>query len=137
MKRILIVDDDRAILDYVQRVLGRLYDVTVTQDAVEALSIAARLDRLDLVIADYVMPAITGDELVGRIHELRPEARALFLSGYPALVASQVRPVHICLRKPVPPNLLRDTVEYLVRDAAPTTSVESAAASSRSSDNRG
>lgn len=137
MKRILVVDDDRAILDYVQRVLGRAYDVMVAQDAVEALSIAARLDRLDLVIADYVMPAITGDELVGRIHELRPEARALFLSGYPALVASQVRPMHICLRKPVPPNLLRDTVEYLVRDAAAVKGVEPAAANRSRSDDRG
>jgi hypothetical protein len=38
---------------------------------------------------------------------------------YPAVVALKVRPVHICLRKPIPPGLLRDTVEYLVRDAPP------------------
>jgi CheY-like chemotaxis protein len=119
MKRILVVDDDRAILDYVERVLGRLYSVTVAQDAVDALAIAADLDRLDLLIADYVMPAITGDELIARVHELWPEARALFMSGYPAVVALKVRPVHICLRKPIPPSLLRDTVEYLVRDAPP------------------
>ncbi len=127
MKRILVVDDDHAILDYVERILGRLYDITVAQDAVDALAIAARLDRLDLVIADYVMPAITGDELIARVHQLWPQARALFMSGYPALVASQVRPVHICLRKPVPPNLLRDTVEYLVRDTGPAKTEDPAA----------
>jgi YesN/AraC family two-component response regulator len=37
---------------------------------------------LDLLISDVVMPEMSGEEMIGRVHELRPDLPVLFISGY-------------------------------------------------------
>jgi CheY-like chemotaxis protein len=80
MKRILLVDDDTSILSLLSRALTS-YDVTVAHDGVEALAVANGRP-LDLLITDYLMPEMTGDELIARMREERPDLKALVITGH-------------------------------------------------------
>lgn len=66
MARILAIDDERAILDALARVLGRDgHEVVGTTDPAEVPG--ADLARFDLVLCDVMMPELDGFELVRRI----------------------------------------------------------------------
>ena len=67
--RILIVDDDRKILDLLVELLDQEgYDVTAAEDGVEAFSLALSVEP-DVVISDVVMPVVDGLELCRRLKE--------------------------------------------------------------------
>ena len=66
MARILAIDDERAILDVLARVLGQDgHEVVGVDDALRALEMD--LSRFDLVLCDVMMPGVDGFELVRRI----------------------------------------------------------------------
>ena len=91
MSRILIVDDDEAILKALRRLLA-LTPLTIAgerckvgvdccsspQEAIEQ----ARITHYDLVIADYRMPVMNGVKLLKRLREIQPDAARLILSAY-------------------------------------------------------
>lgn len=117
-KHILVVDDDVATLSVLARMLAD-YRVSEARSADEALAILATHEPVDLLITDYVMPGITGEELVGQARELRPHLRVLFVTGHAsaiekgsALFASEVH-----LAKPVALALLLKTVKSMIGPA--------------------
>ncbi|MGA8108295.1 MAG: ATP-binding protein [Acidobacteriaceae bacterium] len=61
--RVLLVDDNRDMREYVQRLLGRKYQVTAVEDGEEALREAAAHPP-DLVLTDVMMPRMNGFELL-------------------------------------------------------------------------
>ncbi len=83
---VLLVEDEDAILMLGQTVLKRYgYTVLASRTPVEALSMAQQYPgAIDLLMTDVVMPQMNGKELRDRIAALRPEIRALFMSGYSA-----------------------------------------------------
>ncbi|HEY0050913.1 MAG TPA: response regulator [Pyrinomonadaceae bacterium] len=61
--KILLADDDTSIRRFLEIVLGRLnYDVTAAEDGLAAMKLALS-DDFDLVVADAVMPHLTGYDL--------------------------------------------------------------------------
>ena len=69
MARILAVDDERAILDALARVLGR--DGHEVVKAVDPTAVPGTdLSRFDLVLCDVMMPGLDGFELV---RQIRPD----------------------------------------------------------------
>lgn len=72
--RLLIVDDERDLVDPVARRLRRSYDVSLAYDGEEGLA-AARRERPDLVLLDLAMPVMDGWELCRRLRR-DPETRA-------------------------------------------------------------
>lgn len=61
--KILLADDDASIRRFLEIVLGRLdYDVTTAEDGLAAMQLALAAD-FDLVVADAVMPHLTGYDL--------------------------------------------------------------------------
>ena len=81
---ILLAEDERDLTDIFQRALSREgYVVLTANSGEEALTIAQSHDgRIDLLIADIVMPGMGGRELVWRIKELFPAMQVMLLSGY-------------------------------------------------------
>ena len=73
-ERILIVDDEEAILNLHKALLTRLgYEVTATTNSREALAIiTANPNRFDLIITDQSMPDISGAELARETLKLKP-----------------------------------------------------------------
>jgi DNA-binding response OmpR family regulator len=61
--KILIVDDDFALLKMIETVLSQVGDVTRATDGLEALEILQRGYRPDLIVTDLMMPRVDGIKL--------------------------------------------------------------------------
>ena len=101
--RILIVDDDRAICDYMQTLLERDgYQVTTLSDPTAA---TAELRKSDyhLVILDIMMPKRDGIEVLREIRKIDKDIAVVMFTGYPNLdtaVASMKLDAVDYLKKP-------------------------------------
>ncbi len=81
---ILLVEDNPSILHMLERFLQRLgYQVLAAASPLEALALPPdRLQTVDLVLTDVILPEMNGRELVRRLHSLAPSASSLYISGY-------------------------------------------------------
>jgi DNA-binding response OmpR family regulator len=78
--RILVIDDEDRILDFVSRGLRcEGYEVDVADDAREGLE-AALAQRYDLVILDLLMPGLPGIAVLDRILQQKPRQAVIILS---------------------------------------------------------
>ncbi len=86
---ILCVDDEPTILDSLKIELktafGAQYLIETAEGGEEAIDLVEELlqDRyeLPLIISDYIMPNIKGDELLKRIHAISPTTLKILLTG--------------------------------------------------------
>ena len=87
---VLVVEDEEQVRDLVSSILTRNgYIVLTASSAGDARAVvreAAR--RIDLVVADVMMPDVTGPELVAVLRTMSP-TRALFMSGYAGAVLAR------------------------------------------------
>ncbi|MCP3943061.1 MAG: transporter substrate-binding domain-containing protein [Desulfobacteraceae bacterium] len=83
-ERILLVDDERSIVQIEAKILERLgYKVTSRLDSMEALkAFQAEPLSYDLVITDMTMPNMTGDQLVGKILAIRSNIPVIICTGF-------------------------------------------------------
>ena len=83
-ERILLIDDERSILDVMQQILERLgYTVDARSDSNEALeAFRENSDGFDLVITDYTMPEMTGENLAKAILGIRPDVPVILCTGF-------------------------------------------------------
>jgi CheY-like chemotaxis protein len=83
---ILLVEDESSILRMTRMMLERMgYSVLPAGAPAEAVETARNhKGPIDLLMSDVVMPEMNGRELAGKIVELYPGIRLLFMSGYTA-----------------------------------------------------
>ncbi len=83
-ERILLVDDEEAIIGMEKQALARLgYDVTSRTSSVEALeAFRDHPERFDLVITDMTMPNMPGDRLAAEMIAIRPDISILLCTGF-------------------------------------------------------
>ncbi|HTZ84968.1 MAG TPA: ATP-binding protein [Candidatus Acidoferrales bacterium] len=89
---ILLVEDDEALRELTSKCLVPSgYEVLKTSDGESAIRIASEFDGpIHLLLTDVVMPGLNGRELAETLRTLRPETKALYMSGYTAdLVAAR------------------------------------------------
>lgn len=80
--RILLVDDEPAILRSLERVLRReKYHILTAGDAAAALAILER-ESVDVVISDQRMPGMCGTELLKIVKDKYPGTVRIMFSGY-------------------------------------------------------
>jgi PAS domain S-box-containing protein len=84
LETILVVEDEAGIRALVRKILRRQgYEVLEAQNGDEALAICREHPGpIQLLITDVIMPELGGRELVDRFHELRADAKVLYVSGY-------------------------------------------------------
>jgi PAS domain S-box-containing protein len=82
--KILVVDDDRLVREQTAAELASLgYAVVSASSGDEALAVLERVDDVDLLFTDVVMPGpLAGRALAAKATELRPGLKVLFASGY-------------------------------------------------------
>jgi two-component system cell cycle sensor histidine kinase/response regulator CckA len=83
-ERILIVEDEPAVLELVRRTLES-YGYTVMQASSPDRALRAMQEgeaRVDLLLTDVVMPGMNGLELATHLRALDNDLRVLFMSGY-------------------------------------------------------
>jgi DNA-binding NtrC family response regulator len=112
-RRLLIVDDEPDMLDFLDRVFRRDYDVLRAQSVEEALS---RLDEgaLDVIVTDRRMPRRSGLELLEIAAQRQPQAVRVLLTGYAdSLVDEKVaqwRLVDAWVSKPIDAAALKQSI---------------------------
>jgi CheY-like chemotaxis protein len=81
---VLLVEDDSAVRRSVSRVLSECgYKVLEAASGAEALKICQSLQgEIDLLLADRVMPGLSGREVARQLRVLRPGLRVLYMSGF-------------------------------------------------------
>ena len=85
MAKVLIVDDERAILDTVEILLrGEGFDASVAQSGREALE---RFDEVspDVVLTDIRMPGVTGLDLLEAVRQRDPEVPVILMTAQASL----------------------------------------------------
>ena len=82
---ILVVDDEPGVRGVTVRILRELgYVVLEAGDAAQAMAAFDGGPRIDLLVADVVLPGMTGRELARQCVREHPDLRVLMISGYPA-----------------------------------------------------
>jgi signal transduction histidine kinase/CheY-like chemotaxis protein len=120
---VLIVDEDRALVLLGEEMLAALgYEPVGFQRSTAALT-AFRGDpgRFDLVLVDEIMPEMTGTELAGALHEIRPDLPIVLMTGYDRPLQSdrlQVAGIREVLRKPLLSRPLADCLARQLRATA-------------------
>jgi DNA-binding NtrC family response regulator len=111
--RLLIVDDELALLGLLKRYLERLgYQVDLAATAEDALAgFTEDPKRYSCVLTDLTLPGMNGEQLAERLRELNPKLPVIISSGYPYEPKS---PRTRFLQKPYLPQMLVETVEKVL-----------------------
>jgi two-component system, NtrC family, response regulator AtoC len=82
VSRILVIDDEPAIGENIQRLLRPLnLTVAVFQDPAEGLA-EALAKPPDVILLDMRMPGMSGDEVFARLGQANPRPRVIFLTAF-------------------------------------------------------
>jgi len=116
-KRILVVDDEQDVRKMIAQVLsmeGHLVDEA--GDGADALAQFSK-NTFDLVITDFRMPIMKGDELVEKIRRLVPGQRIIMVSANWPKLADPLSKVNLCLDKPFQIDELLLAVRNMLQDS--------------------
>ncbi|HWT71579.1 MAG TPA: response regulator [Oxalicibacterium sp.] len=115
-RKILIVDDDSRLLEALHATLTFAdFEVVTGRDGEEGLALC-RSEHPDVVVSDYLMPALDGLELWAEI-QADPET-----SGTPFILMTSTPPanaaqLHSVLKKPFEADTLMSAVTEAIQDA--------------------
>jgi CheY-like chemotaxis protein len=120
------VDDEAALVALTSEVLKRLgYEAIAFSDGGSALAaFEAAPERFDAVIADEVMPGLTGTELARKLRQRRADLPILLISGYIGPMMTEralAAGVDAILKKPVQS---RELAAALARMLTPVTNLQ-------------
>jgi PAS domain S-box-containing protein len=119
-ERVLVVDDEEALLSVTSEVLARLgyRPATFSKSRAALAEFESDPGRFDAVITDEVMPGLTGTELAELLHRRRADIPVVLVSGYIGpLMAERAAAAGVAeiLKKPV---RSRDIAAALARTLA-------------------
>lgn len=113
--RVLLVDDDPLILKSLERMLAADGNIIQTATNGREALILFETDTFDLVILDYEMPEMNGDELALIVKALAPDQHLIMVTGYPdTLEANLLADVDLVIGKPFDPIALCSAVRKLL-----------------------
>jgi len=82
MAKILVVDDDQGIRDFLEIMLSREgYEVTCAADANKALS-RCKKEKFDLILTDLKMPKVDGIEFLKEVKDVCQETMVILMTAY-------------------------------------------------------
>ena len=115
--RVLVVDDDRNLLDGLRRQLRGTFDLATALGGHEGLDVLRAVghgDGFTVVLSDYQMPQMNGAAFLAAVRDVAPDATRMLLTGQADLngVASVVNQggVFRFLMKPVSRDVLTEAL---------------------------
>jgi CheY-like chemotaxis protein len=112
-KRILVVDDEPFVCEAVKMMLAfDGHEVKTANSGKEALLVLDK-DAFDLVITDFAMPAMKGDELAAAIKARLPRQPVVMITAYAEMLQSSGDPlpgVDFLISKPFLLENLREAI---------------------------
>ncbi|WP_265441256.1 PAS domain-containing hybrid sensor histidine kinase/response regulator [Bradyrhizobium sp. SEMIA] len=114
--RVLVVDDDKAVLKSTVRMLEFLgYATASAESANEALRLLAGNQTINIVLADFAMPEMSGGELAKVICAMRPTLPVILMTGYSDLdLLKELKDSRIIL-KPFTEDDLVNTIDAALK----------------------
>ena len=116
-KKIMVVDDDDAILSILNNALAILgYNVVLADSGEKALEEFYK-DKIDILITDYMMPGLSGKELIKAVKKIKPDIPVVMITGYPLAYPPDVarsEGIDAYLLKPFRINQLMDVISKLL-----------------------
>jgi len=91
-KKVLIVDDEELVRNYVRRALAsRGWEITEAADGAAALKIVVG-GCFDAVICDLKMPDMRGEEVIRKVRELCPGLKIIAITGSVSNIKTPLAP---------------------------------------------
>lgn len=124
--RVLVADDDPEICALIKTILRKgPYDITLCNDAESALVHIQKDAPYDMLISDFMLPGISGIELVTQVRQNAATSRMaiLMISGhnnYAMDARAKDAGANVFLNKPFTVAQLRTTVHDLLTDPIQT-----------------
>jgi response regulator RpfG family c-di-GMP phosphodiesterase len=81
MKKIILVDDEKNILEAYKRNLAGEFNIITADSGDGAIEIIRKEPRIPVIITDYKMPGMNGVELLKKIKEIAPDTVQIMLTG--------------------------------------------------------
>jgi CheY-like chemotaxis protein len=120
-ERVLVVDDEEALVAVTSEVLKHIgYEPVACSDGTAALA-AFDAGRIDAVIADEVMPGLSGTQLARALRRRRADLPIVLVSGYTGPMLSEralAAGVTEILKKPVQSRDIASALARVLRRAA-------------------
>jgi CheY-like chemotaxis protein len=118
-RRVLVVDDEPLVRDSIKMILDPVgYEVVIAENGPIALDLLEK-NQFDLVLLDYSMPKMRGDEVAERIKEKLPDLPIIMMTAYAEMLECKLTPltgVEEILCKPFRAGSLRELVAKFIPD---------------------
>jgi two-component system OmpR family response regulator len=116
--RVLVVDDDREICDYMETFLNKDGLEVKTMSDPEQVADEVKNGGYHMVVLDLMMPKVDGVEVLQRIRKVDSDVAVVIFTGYPSLesaVQSMKLDAVDYLKKPFDPDDFREVVGRVMR----------------------
>jgi len=116
----MVIDDERAILTVVKRILSSEHDVFAFDNAAAALEVLSGGARFDVILCDLMMPNMSGMDLHGELGRVASseQRRMVFMTGGTFTVRTRAFVESVgnrILEKPIGGLVLREIVRAHAR----------------------
>lgn len=81
MNKILLVDDEKNVLEAYERVLGEKFEVITADSGSEAAEIISNDKTIKVIVTDFKMPKMNGVELLTKVRSISPDTIQIMLTG--------------------------------------------------------
>jgi DNA-binding NtrC family response regulator len=80
-RRLLVIDDDHGFLDLIRSIFQHSdFDIRCVDKPAEAVN-AMREQNFPVVLLDYQLPIVNGNQLIAVLQEINPRTRFIILTG--------------------------------------------------------
>ena len=111
MHRVLIIDDDDAIVALLEAIFTRLgYEVSTAYDGKEGIELFNGTHNFDMIVTDITMPRMDGNEVARRIRSSdKADVPIIAMSGYDNKADKEL--FTLSIEKPFHLQALKDVIE--------------------------
>ncbi len=118
--KVLLAEDDQVMRSLIRDVIQNAIeaDVTVVEDGAKALHLIDSGQNFDLIVSDWMMPKLTGIELLRTLRKRGNTTRFAMLTArkdVDSIIAAQYDGVDAFIAKPVSAGQLKEKIRVLLR----------------------